>query len=53
MLSDNGLSNTEIAKLLGKSPQAVGQVLGAESTAKKKATKKSVEDTEVSKEIEL
>lgn len=30
MLSDNGMSNAEIAKLLGKSPQAVGQSLNSE-----------------------
>lgn len=53
MLSDNGLSNTEIAKLLGKSPQAVGQVLGAESGAKNKGVKKNTEVIEVSKEVEL
>jgi hypothetical protein len=35
MLSDVGISNTEIAKLLGKSPQAVSQVLS------KKASKKN------------
>lgn len=43
MLSDNGLSNTEIATLLGKTPQAVGQLLGSE-----KKTKKTVK-TKISK----
>ncbi len=30
MLSDVGLRQAEIAKILGKSPQAVGQILGKE-----------------------
>jgi len=37
MLSDNGLTNTEIAILLGKTPQAVGQQLSADGIAKKSA----------------
>lgn len=40
MLSDNGLTNTEIAKLLGKTPQAVGQALSADSKLKKTAQNK-------------
>lgn len=43
MLSDNGLTNTEIAKLLGKTPQAVGQALSADSKQKKTVKTKSKE----------
>lgn len=50
MLSDIGLSNTEIAKLLGKSVQAVGQNLSKEtkSTSKGKLATESkpIEDEE-------
>lgn len=39
MLSDNGLANTEIATLLGKTPQAVGQQLSADKKTKKTTLK--------------
>lgn len=56
MLSDNGLSNTEIATLLGKTTQAVGQILNADKKAKKtlpaKQTSKSNQsEIEQAKEV--
>lgn len=49
MLSDNGLINTEIATLLGKTPQAVGQQLsmdkkGKTTTVRKKSNTKLTEE---------
>lgn len=38
MLSDIGLANVEIAKLLGKSPQAVGQSLARDGKSANKDT---------------
>ena len=48
MLSDNGLTNTEIATLLGKSPQAVGQVLKAETKAKPNKKQQNIDVPEIS-----
>jgi len=45
MLSDNGLTNTEIAILLGKTPQAVGQLLSADKKTKKSLILKLSADT--------
>lgn len=41
MLSDVGLTQGEVAKLLGKTPQAVSQVLASESRSKSKKVQSS------------
>lgn len=41
MLTDTGLSQVEVARLLGKSPQAVGQVLAKDGKHAKKAGEKA------------
>ena len=45
MLTDTGLSRVEVAQLLGKSPQAVGQVLAKDGKPAKKAAKKAVDSS--------
>jgi hypothetical protein len=50
MLSDNGLTNTEIATLLGKTPQAVGQQLNADKrVSKANAKEPTIKQEEVAR----